>query len=294
MGVKPTYGRVSRFGAVAYASSLDQIGPITKTTEDAARILGVIAGLDPNDSTTLNAEVPDYVAGLEGGIKGLRVGLPKEYFIDGIEPGVRASVDAAIKKLEELGAEPVEISLPNTEFAVATYYIVATAEASANLARFDGIRYGHRAANPENLIDQYRKSRAEGFGDEVKRRILLGTYVLSSGYYDAYYLRAQKVRTLIRQDFTSAFEKVDVIASPTSPVPAFKIGERSGDPLQMYLADIFTIAANLAGICGVSVPCGTVVSDTGTQLPVGLQLLGKSLDESTILRAAHSYEMAKR
>jgi aspartyl-tRNA(Asn)/glutamyl-tRNA(Gln) amidotransferase subunit A len=291
VGVKPTYGRVSRFGAVAYASSLDQIGPITKTTEDAARILSVIAGLDPNDSTTLNAEVPDYVAGLEGGIKGLRVGLPKEYFIDGIEPGVRASVDAAIKKLVELGAEPVEISLPNSEFAVATYYIIATAEASANLARFDGIRYGHRAANPENLIDQYRKSRAEGFGDEVKRRILLGTYVLSSGYYDAYYLRAQKVRTLIRQDFTSAFEKVDVIASPTSPVPAFKIGERSGDPLHMYLADIFTIAANLAGICGISVPCGAVASDTGTQLPVGLQLLGKPLDESTILRAAHSYEM---
>jgi len=293
VGMKPTYGRVSRFGVVAYASSLDQVGPMTKTTEDAARLLGAIAGLDANDSTTLDVEVPDYVAALEGGIKGLRVGLPKEYFIDGIEPAVREKIDAAIKKLEDLGAEPVEISLPNTEHAVATYYIIATAEASANLARFDGVRYGHRAKDVDNLIDQYFKSRAEGFGDEVKRRILLGTYVLSSGYYDAYYLRAQKVRTLIRQDFTDAFEKCDVIASPTSPVPAFKIGERANDPLQMYLADIFTIAANLAGICGISVPCGTVASDTGTQLPVGLQLLGKALDEPTILRASHVYEQAK-
>lgn len=294
VGVKPTYGRVSRFGVVAYASSLDQVGPITKTTEDAARILGAIAGLDANDSTTLNEPVPDYVAGLEGGIKGLRVGLPKEYFIDGIEPAVRERVDLAIKKLEELGAEMVEISLPNTEHAVATYYVIATAEASANLARFDGVRYGHRTTEAENLIDQYFKSRAEGFGDEVKRRILLGTYVLSSGYYDAYYVRAQKVRTLIRRDFTEAFEKVDVIASPTSPVTAFKIGERADDPLHMYLSDIFTIAANLAGICGISVPCGSVSSGTGTQLPVGLQLLGKPLDEPTILRAAHGYEVAVR
>ncbi len=292
-GLKPTYGRVSRFGLVAFASSLDQIGPLSKSAEDAALVLNAIAGHDPNDSTSLNEPVPDYTATLNDGIKGLRIGLPKEYHIDGIEPGVRASVDAAIAKLEELGAETREISLPNTQYAIATYYIIATAEASANLARFDGVRYGHRTQEAENLLSQYTKSREEGFGDEVKRRILLGTYVLSSGYYDAYYLRAQKIRTLVRRDFTKAFEKVDIIASPTSPVPAFKIGEKSDDPLQMYLADIFTIAANLAGICGISTPCGTVDSGEGKQLPVGLQFLGKPLDEATLLRAAHAFEQTQ-
>ena len=291
VGLKPTYGRVSRYGLIAFASSLDQIGPIAKTSEDAAKILSVIAGVDPQDSTSLDEEVPDFTANLNDGVKGLRIGLPKEYFIDGIDPDVRERVDAAIKELESQGAEIQEISLPHTEFAIATYYIIATAEASANLARFDGVRYGHRTNSAENLIDQYRKSREEGFGDEVKRRIILGTYVLSSGYYDQYYNRAQKVRTLIRKDFTDAFANIDAIVCPTTPSPAFKIGEMADDPLQMYLADIFTIAANLAGLCGVSTPCGTVERD-GKQLPVGLQILGKPLDEATILRLSHTYEQA--
>ncbi len=289
VGLKPTYGRVSRYGLVAFASSLDQCGPMTKTVEDAARLLEVIAGSCTRDSTCLDNPVPSYLEDLKKDISGMKVGLPKEYFAEGLDEGVRARVEEAIYGLEKRGAEIVEISLPNTSHAVATYYIVATAEASANLARFDGVRYGHRAESADDLLSVYEDSREEGFGAEVKRRILLGTYVLSSGYYDAYYLRAQKVRTLIRQDFTRAFEKVDVIASPVSPTPAFKIGEKSDDPLAMYLADIYTISANLAGICGVSVPCGTQEVD-GKDLPVGLQLLGKPLGELDILRAAQAVE----
>jgi aspartyl-tRNA(Asn)/glutamyl-tRNA(Gln) amidotransferase subunit A len=291
VGLKPTYGRVSRFGLVAFASSLDQIGPVTKTVRDAALILNAIAGHDPQDSTSLNEPVPDYVASLGNNLRGVRLGVPKEYMIDGIDPQVRAAIDAAVKQLNSLGAELIEVSLPSTEYAVAVYYIIATAEASANLARFDGVRYGYRAENPKDVLDLYGRTREEGFGPEVKRRIILGTYVLSSGYYDAYYLRAQKVRELIRRDFASAFEKVDALISPTSPVPAFKLGERVGDPLQMYLADIFTIAANLAGICGISVPCGFAELN-GHHLPIGLQLLGKPLDEARILQIAYAYEQS--
>ncbi len=291
VGLKPTYGRVSRFGLVAFASSLDQIGPLTKTVRDAALIMNAIAGHDPHDSTSLNEPVPDYTARLGPDLRGIRLGLPKEYMIEGIDPQVKASVDAAVEHLNSLGAEIVEISLPATEYAIAVYYMVATAEASANLARFDGVRYGYRAENPKDTLDLYGRTRGEGFGAEVKRRIILGTYVLSSGYYDAYYLRAQKVRELIRRDFTKAFEKVDALISPTSPVPAFKLGERVADPLQMYLADIFTIAANLAGICGISVPCGFAEVDE-RRLPIGLQLLGKALDEARILQIAHAYEQS--
>jgi aspartyl-tRNA(Asn)/glutamyl-tRNA(Gln) amidotransferase subunit A len=290
VGIKPTYGRVSRFGLVAFASSLDQIGPVTKTVRDSALIMNAIAGHDPHDSTSLNEPVPDYVAGLEKDVRGLRLGLPKEYMIEGTDPQVRTAIDAAIKQLNSLGAEIVEVSLPTTEYAVAVYYIIATAEASANLARFDGVRYGHRAHNPKDVLDLYGRTREEGFGAEVKRRIILGTYVLSSGYYDAYYLRAQKVRELIRRDFAGVFEKVDALISPTSPITAFKAGERA-DPLQMYLADIFTIAANLAGICGISVPCGFAEVD-GHRLPIGLQLLGKALDEARILQIAYAYEQS--
>ncbi len=285
VGLKPTYGRVSRYGLVAFASSLDQAGPMTKTVEDSALLLSAIAGSCERDSTCLDLEVPDYTAAVGKGVEGLKVGLPKEYFAEGLDPAVKAQVEAGIKQLTEQGTEVVEISLPNTEHAVATYYIIATAEASANLARFDGVRYGHRSEEADGLLSVYEKSRDEGLGSEVKRRIILGTYVLSSGYYDAYYLRAQKVRTLIRDDFNKAFEQVDVIASPVSPTPAFKIGEKLSDPLSMYLADIYTISANLAGICGISVPCGTVDVE-GSQLPVGLQLLGKSLGEETVLQAA--------
>ncbi|MFP6873608.1 MAG: Asp-tRNA(Asn)/Glu-tRNA(Gln) amidotransferase subunit GatA [Verrucomicrobiales bacterium] len=290
VGLKPTYGRVSRFGLVAFASSLDQIGPMTKSSEDAALLLSIISGDDPLDSTAISDAVPDYLSDLNGDIKGLRIGLPEEYFTDGIDPGVRQCVENAVGHLEKLGAKVIEVSLPHTEYAIATYYIIATAEASANLARFDGVRYGNRAPDPDDIIDHYRRSRAAGFGDEVKRRIILGTYVLSSGYNDAYYVRAQKVRTLIRQDFSAAFEQADVLVSPTAPTPAFKIGEKSGDPLQMYLADIFTIAANLAGICGASTPCGLVQSETGTQLPVGLQVLGPPLGEGTVLRVTDAFE----
>lgn len=285
IGLKPTYGRVSRYGLVAFASSLDQAGPMTKTVEDAALLLQIIAGSCVNDSTCLDQPVPDYTSALNEGVSGLKIGLPKEYFAEGLDPKVKTQIEAGIRALTDQGAEVIEISLPNTEHAVATYYVIATAEASANLARFDGVRYGHRSESADDLLSVYEKSRNEGFGSEVKRRIILGTYVLSSGYYDAYYLRAQKVRTLIRNDFKKAFEKVDVIASPVSPTPAFKIGEKLSDPLSMYLADIYTISANLAGICGVSVPCGTVASD-GKELPVGLQLLGKPLDETTILKTA--------
>ena len=291
VGLKPTYGRVSRFGLVAFASSLDQVGPVTKTVRDAALIMNAIAGHDPQDSTSLKEPVPNYVASLGNDLRGVRLGVPKEYMIEGIDPQVRAAIDAAVKQLNSLGAEIVEVSLPSTEYAVAVYYIIATAEASANLARFDGVRYGYRAENPKDVLDLYGRTREEGFGPEVKRRIILGTYVLSSGYYDAYYLRAQRVRELIRRDFASAFEKVDALISPTSPVAAFKLGERVADPLQMYLADIFTIAANLAGICGISVPCGFAERD-GHRLPIGLQLLGKPLDEARILQIAHAYEQS--
>src|SRR5881396_931877 len=291
VGFKPTYGRVSRFGLVAFASSLDQIGPLTKTVRDSALIMNAIAGHDPQDSTSLNEPVPDYVAKLGNDLRGVRLGLPKEYMVEGIDPQVKTAIDAAVKHLNSLGAEIVDVSLPHTEYATAVYYILATAEASANLARFDGVRYGYRTENPKDLLDHYGRTREEGFGPEVKRRIILGTYVLSSGYYDAYYLRAQKVRELIRHDFAKAFEKVDALISPTSPVPAFHLGERTDDPLQMYLADILTSPANLAGICGISLPCGFAKVDNH-QLPIGLQLLGKALDEARILQIAHAYEQS--
>ncbi len=290
VGLKPTYGRVSRFGLVAFASSLDQIGPFTKTVEDAALLLNVISGHDPLDSTSLNEPVPDYTSLLGRDLRGIRLGMPKEYFISGIDPRVDAAVRTAIRQYQSLGAEIVDVSLPNTEHAVGVYYIIATAEASANLARFDGVRYGYRATGG-NLLEMYGSTRAEGFGPEVKRRIILGTYVLSSGYYDAYYLRAQKVRTLIRRDFTQAFEKVDAIVCPTSPEPAFKAGERADDPLRMYLADIFTIACNLAGTCGISIPCG-FAEEEGKKLPIGLQLIGQPFREAQLLQIAHAYEQS--
>jgi aspartyl-tRNA(Asn)/glutamyl-tRNA(Gln) amidotransferase subunit A len=286
VGLKPTYGRVSRYGLVAFASSLDQVGPFTKDVRDAATLLGVLSGADLRDSTSVPQPVPDYTQALTGNIRGLKLGLPKEYMVGGLDPEVKAAVAAAVKKFTELGAEVVEISLPHTDYAVATYYIIATAEASANLARFDGVRYGARAEG-RDPIEMYSKTRGEGFGPEVKRRIILGTYVLSSGYYDAYYLRAQKVRTLIRNDFLKAFETVDAIVTPTTPTAAFKAGEKSDDPLQMYLSDIFTISCNLAGICGISVPCGFT---NRPKLPIGLQLLGKPFGEESLLRIAHAYE----
>ncbi len=286
VGLKPTYGRVSRFGLVAYASSLDQIGPVTKNVADSALLLKAISGHDKSDSTSINMDVPDYTKGLETSVKGMKLGVAKEFFIDGIDPEVKASMDEAIKKMTDLGAEIVEVSLPHTEYAVACYYIIATAEASSNLARFDGVRYGHRSDSAENLIDMYVRSKSEGFGDEVKRRILLGTYVLSSGYYDAYYKKAQKVRTLIRNDFTKAFEKVDCLITPTAPTPAFKLGEKLNDPLTMYLSDIFTISINLAGLPGISLPCG--FSNAG--LPIGMQIIGKPFGEEDILRLAYNFE----
>ena len=288
VGLKPTYGRVSRYGLVAFASSLDQIGPFTKDVRDAATLLGVLSGHDFRDSTSVPQPVPDYAGALTGGIKGLKLGLPKEYLIGGLDPEVESAVDAAVKKFTELGAEIVEISLPHTDYAVATYYIIATAEASANLARFDGIRYGARVEGGDPL-ELYTRTRGAGFGAEVKRRVILGTYVLSSGYHDAYYLHAQKVRTLIRNDFLKAFETVDAIVTPTAPTAAFKIGEKSDDPLQMYLSDIFTISCNLAGICGVSLPCGFTARP---RLPIGLQLLGQPFGEATMLRLAHAYEQS--
>jgi aspartyl-tRNA(Asn)/glutamyl-tRNA(Gln) amidotransferase subunit A len=291
VGVKPSYGRVSRFGVTAFASSLDQVGPLTKTVRDSALIMNAMAGHDPQDSTSLNEPVPDYTENLGRDLKGMRLGLPKEYMIEGIDPQVKSAVDVAIKQLQSLGAEIVDVSLPHTDYGIAVYYFLATAEASANLARFDGVRYGYRAKDPKDLLDHYGRTREEGFGAEVKRRIILGTYVLSSGYYDAYYVRAQKVRELIRQDFVKAFERVDAIVSPTSPVPAFKLGERTADPLAMYLADIFTNTGNLAGICGISVPCG-LAKVNGNQLPIGLQVLGKALDEARIFQIAHAYEQS--
>lgn len=288
VGLKPTYGRVSRFGLVAFASSLDQIGPITKDVQDAAILLNVISGHCPMDSTSLDTPKEDFTADLGKGVKGLKIGLPKQYFISGIDPEVEKAVRDAVKQYESLGAEIVEVDLPHTEYAVATYYIIATAEASSNLARFDGVRYGLRSPESDGIIDMYGKTRELGFGPEVKRRIILGTYVLSSGYYDAYYLRAQKVRTLIRKDFEQAFTQCDAIITPTSPTAAFKAGEKTEDPLQMYLADIFTIAVNLAGNCGISIPCGF----TGSGLPIGLQLLANSMEESKLLRIADAYEQS--
>ena len=290
VGLKPTYGRVSRYGLVAFASSLDQIGPFAKEVRDAATMLEVLSGVDPRDSTSVPQSVPRYTAGLNGEVKGLKLGLAKEYMIGGFDPEVKRAMDAAVKQLERLGVEIVEISLPHTDYAVATYYIIATAEASANLARFDGVRYGLRV-DGNDPTEMYGKTRGAGFGAEVKRRIILGTYVLSSGYYDAYYLRAQKVRTLIRNDFLKAFDKVDAIVTPTSPTAAFKIGEKSDDPLQMYLSDIFTISCNLAGLCGISVPCG-FTGNSQPRLPIGLQLLGKPFGEETVLRIAHAYEQS--
>jgi aspartyl-tRNA(Asn)/glutamyl-tRNA(Gln) amidotransferase subunit A len=289
VGMKPTYGRVSRYGLIAFASSLDQIGPLTKDVTDCALLLKTISGHDEMDSTSADIAVPDYPTILTKNIKGLKIGIPKEYFIDGIDAEVKKIIQDAILLLKEIGAEIKEISLPHTKYAVPVYYIVATAEASSNLARFDGVQYGLRAQNDAqniNLIDMYKKTRGIGFGAEAKRRIILGTYVLSHGYYEAYYLRAQKVRTLIKKDFTNAFKEVDCIVTPTTPTPAFKIGEKTKDPLAMYLSDIFTISANLAGIPALSIPCGF----TKSKLPVGLQLLGKAFDEETILKCAFAYE----
>src|ERR1700741_4026384 len=288
VGLMPTYGRVSRYGLIAFASSLDHIGPLTKNVKDAATVLHTIAGRDPMDSTTADVPVPDYVAELEKPVSGLKIGMAEEYFGDGLDAEVRKAVEDAIQTLAKLGCDVVPVSLPHTEYAIPTYYIVATAEASSNLARFDGVRYGYRSKNERTLSDMYRPSRDEGFGTEVKRRIMLGTYALSAGYYDAYYLKAQKVRALLTQDFGIAFKKVDAIVTPTSPTAAFKLGEKANDPLAMYLADIYTVTADLAGIPGVSIPCGK----TSEKLPIGLQILGKHFDEATILRIAHAYEQA--
>jgi aspartyl-tRNA(Asn)/glutamyl-tRNA(Gln) amidotransferase subunit A len=288
VGLKPTYGRVSRYGLIAFGSSLDQIGPLATSVEDAARILSVIAGRDPNDSTSSNVEVDDYVLALNGDVRGLRVGVPREYFSAGLDFEVKENTEAAIKKLEAIGAEVVDVSLPHTEYAVPVYYLIATAEASANLARYDGVRYGFRAEEAAALKTMYSRTRDQGFGSEVKRRIMLGTYALSAGYYDQYYGKAQRVRSLIERDFRNAFEKCDVIATPTAPTPAFKLGEKTGDPLEMYLSDIYTITANLAGVPALSMPCG--LSSTG--LPIGVQLIGKRFDEARLLRAAHNLEQA--
>src|SRR3984885_3931804 len=288
VGVLPTYGRVSRYGLIAFASSLDRVGPLTRTVRDAAILLGVIAGPDPLDATSADLPVPDYVQALEQPVKGLRVGVPAEYFGDGLDPEVRAAVESAIKHLRAAGCSIHPVSLPHTRYAIPTYYLVATAEASANLARFDGVRYGFRAKDANTLTGMYRRSRDIGFGAEVKRRILLGTYALSAGYYDAYYKKAQQVRTLLTRDFLDAFQQVDVLVTPTAPTPAFKLGEKTDDPLSMYLADIYTVTASLAGICGISVPCGK--SSQG--LPIGAQILGTHFNEATVLRAAQAVEAA--
>jgi len=289
VALKPTYGRVSRYGLIAFASSLDQIGPITNNVADCATMLEVIAGYDNMDSTSVDIEVPEYTKSLTGDIKGLRIGIPAEYFTEGIDSSVSERVKEAIEDLKKLGAETVDISLPHTKYAVSCYYIIAPAEASSNLARYDGVHYGHRDARADNIIDMYIASRNEGFGAEAKRRILLGTYALSSGYYEAYYLRAQKVRTRIADDFKKAFEVCDCVLTPTSPTTAFKLGERMDDPLQMYLSDVFTIPANLAGLPAISVPCG----EDKIGLPVGLQIMARPFDEETLVRAAHAYENAR-
>jgi len=285
VGIKPTYGRVSRYGMIAFASSLDQAGVITRTAADAARLLGVMAGFDPRDSTSIDEPVPDYLAGINQSIKGLRVGIVRQHFDAGLDADCGARVRAAIAVLESLGATTVEVDLPNLDLSVPTYYVVAPAECSSNLSRFDGVRFGHRAENPEDLLDLYCRSRGEGFGDEVKRRIMTGTYVLSAGYYDAYYLKAQQVRQLIADDFKKAFADVDVIAGPTTPSPAFRLGDKIDDPITMYLNDIYTIGANLAGLPAMSVPCGFVDG-----MPVGLHLVGAHFAEETLLRCAHQYE----
>lgn len=287
VGLKPTYGRVSRYGLVAFASSLDQIGPITKSVMDAAVIMNIISGHDPADSTSAPVAVPDFTALLGQEVKGLRIGIPKEYFIEGMDHAVEQAVREAIRQIELLGGVPVEVSLPHTGYAVATYYLLATSEASSNLARYDGVKYGFREAG-KDLLDMYMKTRAEGFGAEVKRRIMLGTYALSSGYYEAYYKKAQQARTLIKKDFDDAFKSVDLIATPTTPTAAFKIGEKTDDPLQMYLSDIFTISVNLAGVPALSLPCGF----TPDGLPIGLQLIGNHFDEETVLRVAYAYEQS--
>jgi len=287
VGLKPTYGRISRYGLVAFASSLDQIGPITKNVRDSAILMNILSGHDPLDSTSAPVTVPDFTAILGKDINGMRIGIPKEYFIEGMEEEVESSVKEAVKKLESVGAIPVEVSLPHTGYAVATYYVLATSEASSNLARYDGVKYGFRAGG-RDLMDMYMNTRAQGFGAEVKRRIMLGTYALSSGYYEAYYKKAQQVRTLIKKDFEEAFRQVDVIVTPTSPTAAFKIGEKTADPLRMYLSDIFTISVNLAGVPGISIPCGF----TSNNLPIGLQLIGKHFDEESILKVAYAYEQS--
>jgi aspartyl-tRNA(Asn)/glutamyl-tRNA(Gln) amidotransferase subunit A len=288
VGLMPTYGRVSRNGLIAFASSLDHIGPLAKTVKDAAIVLRTIAGRDPMDSTSADLPVPDYVAELDKPVRGLKLGVAKEYFGEGLDDEVGRAVEAAIDRLKRLGCEIVAVSLPHTPYAIPTYYLVATAEASSNLARYDGVRYSYRAPGVKSLAEMYRRSRDEGFGAEVKRRIMLGTYALSAGYYDAYYLKAQKVRTLLVRDFEEAFTKVDAIVTPTSPTAAFRLGEKSNDPLAMYLADVYTVTADLAGIPGISVPCG----ETKEKLPIGLQILGRHFDEATILRVAHAYEQA--
>ncbi|MBL8188597.1 MAG: Asp-tRNA(Asn)/Glu-tRNA(Gln) amidotransferase subunit GatA [Acidobacteria bacterium] len=286
VGLKPTYGRVSRFGLVAYASSLDQIGPFATSVKDAARVLTAISGHDRHDSTSVNEPVPDYLSALTGDIKGLRVGVPPECFGEGLDSEVKASVEAAITRLKDRGAEIVEVHLPHTKYVVAVYYLIATAEASSNLARFDGVRYGYRTEDARSLSELYRRTRDEGFGAEVKRRIMLGTFALSSGYYDAYYEKAQRVRAMLANDFAEAFNKCDVIATPTAPTPAFKVGEKSDDPLAMYLGDIYTVTINLAGVPAISIPCGA--SSAG--LPIGLQLIGNHFDEARLLNAAFAYE----
>jgi len=288
VGVLPTYGRVSRYGLIAFASSLDRVGPLTRTVEDAATVLGVIAGYDPLDATSAEWTVPDYIKALDQPVKGLRVGVPAEYFGAGLDDEVRHAVESAIERLKASGCVIQPVSLPHTKYAIPTYYLIATAEASANLARFDGVRYGFRAKDADTLTSMYRRSRDAGFGAEVKRRILLGTYALSAGYYDAYYKKAQQVRTLLTRDFLDAFKQVDVLVTPTAPTPAFKLGEKTDDPLSMYLADIYTVTASLAGICGISVPCGK--SSEG--LPIGAQILGRHFDEATVLRAALAVERA--
>ncbi|GAB4303266.1 MAG: Asp-tRNA(Asn)/Glu-tRNA(Gln) amidotransferase subunit GatA [Desulfuromonadia bacterium] len=288
VGIKPTYGRVSRYGVIAYASSLDQVGPLTRTVEDGAILLQAIAGYDPLDSTSVDAPVPDYRSHLREDLAGVRIGLPREYFGDGLDPDVRRVTDQAIERCRELGAELLTVSLPHTPYAVACYYLIATAEASSNLARYDGVRFGHRTTEHLPLIEMFARSRAEGFGTEVKRRIMLGTHALSSGYYDAYYLKAQKVRTLIRRDFLAACESVDCLLTPVAPTPAFAIGEKVNDPLTMYLSDIFTIPVNLAGTCAISVPAGF----SGGGLPIGVQFIGRPFGEETILRVGHAFERA--
>ena len=286
VGLKPTYGRVSRYGLVAFASSLDQIGPMAKDVEDCAILMNGICGSDPRDSTSVRVEVPDFKRALTRDVKGMRIGIPKEYLIEGIESDVERAIERSIRLFEKWGATCREISLPHTDYALAAYYIICTAEASSNLARYDGVRYGHRAREYEGVVDMYRKTRTDGFGSEVKRRIMLGTYALSSGYYEAYYKKAAQVRALVKQDFEEAFTDIDVILAPTSPTPAFRIGEKTADPLQMYLMDVFTIPVNMAGIPGISIPCGF----SGQCLPIGLQLLGRHFDEETILRAAYAFE----